>query len=85
MRKSFLYAFALVALMAASCTEDVDTSARYVFKEETITSYLEKHEQYSEYLRLLGEVNVSKISDTNVRQLLSTQCSRPPTTLSRST
>ena len=71
MRKSFLYAFALVALMAASCTEDVDTSARYVFKEETITSYLEKHEQYSEYLRLLGEVNVSKISDTNVRQLLS--------------
>ena len=71
MRKYLLYAIATIALIAASCTEDIDTSARYVFKEETISSYLAKHEQYSEYYRLLGEVLVSKVSDTNTRQLLS--------------
>ena len=71
MRKHLLYAIAAIALRMASCTEEIDTSARYVFKEETITSYLSKHEQYSEYYRLLGEVMVSNISETNVRQLLS--------------
>ncbi|MBP5393394.1 MAG: fasciclin domain-containing protein [Bacteroidaceae bacterium] len=71
MRKHLLYVLAAIALVTSSCTENIDTSARYVFKEETITSYLSKHEQYSEYFRLLGEVLVSKISDTNVRQLLS--------------
>ena len=71
MRKHLLYAIAAIALIMASCTEEIDTSARYVFKEETITSYLSKHEQYSEYYRLLGEVMVSNISETNVRQLLS--------------
>ena len=41
--------FAMVAsvLLFASCTENIDMSDRYTFKEETITSYLEKHEQYS--------------------------------------
>ncbi|MBQ5938328.1 MAG: fasciclin domain-containing protein [Bacteroidaceae bacterium] len=71
MRKHLLYVIAAIALVMASCTEEIDTSARYVFKEETITSYLSKHEQYSEYYRLLGEVMVSNISETNVRQLLS--------------
>ena len=71
MKKYLLYALAALSVGLTACTEDVDTSARYVFKEETVTSYLEKHEQYSEYFRLLGEVMVSKISDTNVRQLLS--------------
>ena len=71
MRKHLLYVIAAIALVMASCTEEIDTSARYVFKEETITSYLSKHEQYSEYYRLLGEVMVSNISKTNVRQLLS--------------
>ena len=71
MKKYLLSAFTFVALVIAGCTEDIDTSARYVFKEETIASYLEKHEQYSEYYRLLGEMMVSKISQTNVLQLLS--------------
>ena len=71
MKKSLLNALAIITLVMAGCTEDIDTSARYVFKEETITSYLSKHEQYSEYFRLLGEVMVSNISETNVRQLLS--------------
>ena len=70
MKKFFLYAIAALAFLV-SCTEEVDTSSRYVFKEETISSYLEKHPQYSEYYRLLNEVLVSNISETNVRQLLS--------------
>ena len=71
MRKYLLYVLAAIALVMVGCTEDVDTSSRYVFKEETVSSYLEKHEQYSEYFRLLGEVMVSNISATTVRQLLS--------------
>ena len=65
--------FAMVAsvLLFASCTENIDMSDRYTFKEETITSYLEKHEQYSEYLRILGEVKVSRRSESTLRQLLS--------------
>lgn len=71
MKKYVLYALAAISFAMASCTEDIDTSSRYVFKEETISSYLEKHNQYSEYYRLLGEVMVSTVSETNVRQLLS--------------
>ena len=71
MKKNFLHALAIVTLVIAGCKEEVDTSARYVFKEETITSYLAKHDSYSEYYRLLGEVMVSNISETTVSQLLS--------------
>ena len=70
MKNYFLYVLAALTL-CISCTEDIDTSSRYVFKDETISSYLEKHDQYSEYLYLLGEVLVNDISETNVRQLLS--------------
>jgi uncharacterized surface protein with fasciclin (FAS1) repeats len=71
MRKCLLHVLAISALVLAGCTEQIDTSARYVFKEETVTSYLSKHEQYSEYFRLLGETPVSNISKTTVSQLLS--------------
>ena len=54
-----------------SCTEEVDTSARYVFKEETIISYLQKQEVYSEYVNLLNQVPVSELSQSTVGQLLS--------------
>ena len=53
------------------CTETIDTSARYVFSEETIMSYLEKHEAYSSYVDILRNVNISKASDSRVSQLLS--------------
>ena len=33
-----------MALAVTSCKENIDTSARYVFKFNTILSYLEKHE-----------------------------------------
>ncbi|MCD8266375.1 MAG: fasciclin domain-containing protein [Prevotellaceae bacterium] len=54
-----------------SCTEDIDTSDRYTFTEETVASYLEKHESYSEYYALLSEVKISTRSESTVLQLLS--------------
>lgn len=54
-----------------SCKESIDTSSRYVFKEETVMSYLEKHEAYSSYVELLKQVKISEISDSKVGQLLS--------------
>ena len=64
-----LLAICLVGLW--NCTENIDTSARYVFREETILSYLEKHEAYSSYVDILKKVNISKLSDSKVSQLLS--------------
>ena len=68
-KKSITALFCAISLI--SCSEDIDTSMRYVFKENTAASYLEKHEQYSEYVKLLRIVPVSDISQTTVMQLLS--------------
>ncbi len=59
-------------LMAAfvGCTETIDTSARYVFRERTIASYLADHPQFSEYVKLLKEQRVSEVSETSVYQLM---------------
>ncbi|MBR1500095.1 MAG: fasciclin domain-containing protein [Bacteroidaceae bacterium] len=59
-----------LVVMTTACTETIDTSARYVFKERTIASYLEDHSQFSEYLRLLKEQRVSDVSETTVYQLM---------------
>ena len=69
MRKICLALIGFISLW--SCTETIDTSARYVFSEETIMSYLEKHEVYSSYVDILRHVNISKASDSKVSQLLS--------------
>ena len=58
-------------ILLCSCTEDIDTSARYVFKEETILGYLQKHDDYSEYVKLLQQVQISPRSKSTVFQLLS--------------
>jgi hypothetical protein len=47
-------------LFFISCTEDIDTSARYVFTEYTVASYLEAHEDYSQYVELTKYVPVSE-------------------------
>ncbi len=69
------YAFVLFSVLAGavsqSCKEDIDTSDRYTFTQETLASYLEKHEVYSEYYRLLGEVPISSLSSSTVLQLIS--------------
>ena len=68
--KKLLIAAALL-LSFIGCTEDIDTSARYVFVDKTITQYLESKDYYSEYVRLLGKVPVSSFSETTLKQLLS--------------
>lgn len=70
MKVRHLLLLTCLVLMAA-CKEEVDTSARYVFKDYTVFSYLEKFPQYSEYATLLGEVKASAITQTTLKQLLS--------------
>ena len=66
-----LLACLTAAMMMTACQESIDTTARYVFSEKTIAQYLTSHEEYSEYVRLLGRVRVSSISETTLLQLLS--------------
>ena len=64
--------FVLMSLSAVvACKESVDTSSRYVFKTNTVLSYLEKHEEYSEYVDLLNRVKVGAMSESTVAQLMS--------------
>ena len=54
-----------------ACTEEIDTSDRFVFTESTIAGYLSNHEEYSEYVALLKEQKVVDKEDaTTVYQLL---------------
>lgn len=69
-RRTLLTAFAACILMG--CQEDIDTSDRYVFKDYTALGYLEKHpDTYSQYVQLLNQVPMSRISQTTVAQILS--------------
>ncbi len=61
----------ILALSCLGCSEEIDTSARYVFKVDTVLGYLEKHEAYSEYVRLLNMTPISMRSQSTVGQLLS--------------
>lgn len=70
-RLSNILKFCLLAAVIWGCKESVDTSARYVFKEDTVLSYLEKHPAYSSYVDILKQVNISRMSDSKVSQLLS--------------
>ena len=69
--KKYILSLTTIILLLCSCTEDIDTSARYVFSEETILSYLQKHDDYSEYVRILRQVPISSRSKSTVFQLLS--------------
>ncbi|MBO7471430.1 MAG: fasciclin domain-containing protein [Bacteroidaceae bacterium] len=52
------------------CTENIDTSARYVFTSDNVMSYLERHNTYSEYVRLLKITPISIRSKSTVGELL---------------
>ena len=69
MRKIILSLITLFFIFC-SCTEEIDTSARYVFTEYTVASYLEKHADYSQYVELSKLVPVSGRSKSSVYQLL---------------
>ena len=59
------------AVLFQNCTEDIDTSSRYVFEGNTILSYLESHsDEYSQYIQLLGEVKISDMSESTISQLM---------------
>ncbi len=67
-----LFLWAMIALSLWNCTENIDDSSRYVFKDDTAISYMQKHEDsYSEYLNVLKNVKVSSISESTLFQLLS--------------
>ena len=68
--KKLLSIVCLLSVFLVACHEDIDTSARYVFKERTIAGYLDSHSQFSEYVRLMKEQPVSDISQTSVYQLM---------------
>ena len=69
MRKIVLTLSTLLFIIC-SCSEEIDTSARYVFTEYTVASYLEAHADYSQYLELTKQVPVSGRSQSTVYQLL---------------
>lgn len=71
--KRILLLFAVVtcAFFTHSCTEEIDTSARYTFTGNTIISYLQSHSEYSEYCTLLEIVKISDRSTSTLSQLLS--------------
>ena len=68
----YLLTLLLAACLVQSCKEDIDTSDRYTFKLYTVASYLQAHDStYSEYIKLLGEVQTSGRSASTVLQLMS--------------
>ena len=62
---------AILLLSLWGCKENIDTSARYVFTSDCVMTYLEKHESYSEYVKLLNATPISIRSQSTVGQLLS--------------
>ncbi|MBO7067230.1 MAG: fasciclin domain-containing protein [Bacteroidaceae bacterium] len=66
-----LFGLLIIFLTVYGCSEEIDTSARYVFKYETVLSYLQKHEAYHEYAILLNQVHIGKKGSSTVGQLLS--------------
>ena len=57
--------------LTQSCTENIDTSARYTFTGNTIMSYLEEYpDVYGEYCTMLDSVNISEYSNSTLSQLL---------------
>lgn len=62
----------LLALCLMGCTENIDMSARYVFKYDCAMQYLEKHpDDYSSYIELLRIIKPSEKTETTFAQLLS--------------
>ena len=73
MKSLYIKAITLTILLLhlCGCTENIDTSARYVFTADCVMSYLERHEAYSEYVRLLRITPISLRSKSTVGELLS--------------
>lgn len=73
-RIQWMLAGVVMACLTVSCTEEIDTSARFTQTEHTILSYLEEGEvasEFTEYVELLKHVSVSTQSSSTVAQFLS--------------
>ena len=66
-----IFGFIMLFLVIHSCSEEIDESNRYVFKYDTILSYLQKHEAYHDYADLLMKVKIGKYQSSTVGQLMS--------------
>lgn len=71
-RKILLYWVAGIGILM-SCTETIETSQKYVYKDHTILSYMLQHESYASYVNILAQVPISKQSKSTVYQLLSSR------------
>lgn len=66
----YLYCCAL-ALLVASCSENIDESDLYTFTGEMMVDHFENNpEQFSSYLTILGKVHSSKKSVSTMKELL---------------
>lgn len=67
-----LTAVAVVAVCAAfySCQDSVNEDDLYTFTGQTITDYLEKSDNYTDFAYICSKVKLSKKSDSYVSQLL---------------
>ena len=78
MRLTFKKSILMLALLAAgtsfySCKDEVDESDLYTFQGSTIATYLEESENYTDYAYICSKVKLSKKSESNIAQLLSTR------------
>ena len=70
MRK-LIFSFTTLLLLICACSEQIDTSSRYVFKYHTVASYLESQPVYSQYVSLLKKVTINpNLQTSTVYQLL---------------
>ena len=60
----------VLSLLLCNCSENVDTSDRYVYKFDLALSYLEKHPAYSQYVELIKQTPSSLVSQSTVAQLI---------------
>lgn len=56
-----------------SCSDDIDDSNLYSFTGDVVTSYLDKNEEFSEYVQLLKRTKLSTKATTTLYDLLSTR------------
>lgn len=61
----------LIIFAYPSCKDNIDESAMYTFKGETIYSYLQKSDNYTDFAYILTRVKLSKQSESAISQLLS--------------
>ncbi len=66
-----MFAVLVAALGFYSCEDKIDESNMYTFTGESIYSYLQSSQEYSDFAYLLERVKLSKKSESTIAQLLS--------------